>query len=108
MVNRKVRNPRGMRVAPKHASWMPFILANLRILPPDFSQSVASGVQIIETLGHRASLMKAIESLHPSLTSERRASVENESYGLNFPGIFQVSLIKRPGPSIEYLAILVS
>jgi hypothetical protein len=60
-------NPRSMRLAPKHARWMPFILANLGIPALDFSQSAASGVQIIEAIARQAYLIcrKAIESLQP-------------------------------------------
>ena len=61
-------------------------LVNLRIPALDFSQSVASGVQIIEAIARQAYLIcrKAIESLQPTLTSERRAILKANRMGQIF------------------------
>jgi hypothetical protein len=58
---------------------------NLRIPALDFSQSAASGVQIIKTIARQGYLIcrKAIESLQSTLTSERRGISESESHWPN-------------------------
>jgi hypothetical protein len=88
---------------------MPFILVNLRIPALDFSQSVASGVQIIEAIARQAYLIcrKAIESLQPTLTSERRAIFESESHWPNLRASFKFPWSKEPVPaSIIWLSWL--
>jgi hypothetical protein len=65
-----------------------------RIPALDFSQSVASGGQIIEAIARQAYLVgrKPIESLQPTLTSERRAILKANRMGQilghlsSFPG----------------------
>jgi hypothetical protein len=79
-------------------------LVNLRIPALDFSQSVASGVQIIEAY---LICRKAIESLQPTLTSERRAIFESESHGPNLRASFKFPWSNDPVPaSIVWLSWL--
>jgi len=88
---------------------MPFILVNLGIPALDFSQSVASGVQIIEAIARQAYLIcrKAIESLQPTLTSERRAIFESELHGPNLRASFKFPWSNEPVPaSIIWLSWL--
>ena len=88
---------------------MPFILVNLGIPALDFSQSVASGVQIIEAIARQAYLIcrKTIESLQPTLTSERRAIFESELHGPNLRASFKFPWSNEPVPaSIIWLSWL--